>query len=408
LTRASELTYHNRSDSVRPGGSDEPPGRTDGRVDHQREGQLGTETAAGVRTPLYSRHVAAGARLVEFAGYALPIFYEGIVAEHRLVRRAAGLFDVSHMGEFILSGPGALATIDTLLTNNVATLKVGGVRLSFMCHESGGVVDDLLVYRLPDAYMLVVNGANRHKDLAWVREHLGPGTELRDASDDTALIAIQGPESESIVAGIARGDVSGMGFYQSARLEVAGHDVLVSRTGYTGEDGFEVYCGPDEAPLIWDALLEEGRPHGARPVGLGARDTLRLEMGYCLYGNDIDETRTPVEAGLMWITKLDKGDFIGRDAIRNALNAGPAERLVGFELVGRGVPRQHQKMFAGGREVGEVTSGTFSPSLEKGIGLGYLASDVSGEFAVEIRGKAVEARMVSLPFYRDGSVRRRK
>ncbi len=369
---------------------------------------MGTETAAGIRTPLYSRHVAAGARLVEFAGYALPIFYEGIVAEHRLVRRAAGLFDVSHMGEFYLSGDGALATIDRLLTNNVTTLQVGGVRLSFMCYESGGVVDDLLVYRLPDKYMLVVNGANRHKDLEWVREHLETGTDLRDASDDTALIAIQGPASESIIAPITTGDLSEMGFYRSARLEVAGHDVLVSRTGYTGEDGFEVYCGPNEAPDIWDALLEAGEESGARPVGLGARDTLRLEMGYCLYGNDIDENRTPVEAGLMWITKLDKGDFIGRDAIAKVKEDGPAERLVGFELTGRGVPRQHQKMLVGDREVGEVTSGTFSPSLEKGIGLGYMAKDVSGEFQVEMRGRMVEAKTVSVPFYRDGSVKRRK
>ncbi len=369
---------------------------------------MGTDTAAGTRTPLYSRHVAAGARLVEFAGYALPIFYDGIVAEHRLVRRAAGLFDVSHMGEFFLSGSGALATIDRLLTNNVATLQVGGVRLSFMCYETGGVVDDLLVYRLPDKYMLVVNGANRHKDRDWVKQHLAPGTEFRDASDETALIAIQGPVSERIISSITNGDIAGMGFYRSGRCVVAGNDVLVSRTGYTGEDGFEVYCGPDEAPLIWDALLEAGEACGARPVGLGARDTLRLEMGYCLYGNDIDEKRTPVEAGLMWITKLDKGDFIGRDAIAKVEEEGPAQRLVGFEFRGRGVPRQHQKMFVGDREVGEVTSGTFSPSLEKGIGLGYLASDVSGEFQVDIRGKMVDATTVSLPFYRDGSVRRRK
>lgn len=408
MTRVGRLPYHNRLYSERVEGHCEPCARTCGCAGPRQEEELIIDMAAGVRTPLYPKHVAAGAKLVEFAGYALPIFYDGIVAEHRLVRRAAGLFDVSHMGEFLVSGPGAIATLERLLTNNVSTIPVGGVRLSFMCCETGGVVDDLLVYRLDDGFMLVVNGANRNKDLEWVRGHLGGGTDLRDVSDETALIAVQGPAAERVMTPIAGGDVGAMGFYKSARMDVAGRRVLVSRTGYSGEDGFEVYCGPEGAPVIWDALLEAGEQFGVRPVGLGARDTLRLEMGYCLYGNDIDQTRTPVEAGLMWITKLDKGEFIGRDAIRKVQESGPAERLVGFELTGRGVPRPHQKMFARGSEVGTVTSGTFSPSLEKGIGLGYLASDVSGELAVEIRGRMVEARTVALPFYHDGSVRRRK
>lgn len=369
---------------------------------------MSAEAGTTVRTALYAQHEKAGAKIVDFAGYALPIYYEGIVGEHRLVRSAAGLFDVSHMGEFVVTGSGALSTLEKLLTNRVASLKEGGVRLSFMCYETGGVVDDLLVYKLDTGYMLVVNGANHHKDFEWIRGHLDEGTELRDVSDETALIAVQGPSSEPTLAKLTDGDLSRMGFYRSGRLTVAGRPVLVSRTGYTGEDGFEIYCAPPDAPLIWEALLDAGAPAGVRPVGLGARDTLRLEMGYCLYGNDVDETRTPVEAGLMWITKLDKGDFLGSGPIRKMHEAGPAERLTGFELVGRGVPRHGQRIFAAGEEVGAVTSGTFSPSLEKGIGLGYVASDVSGELSIEIRGRMVPARTTELPFYREGSVRRGK
>ncbi len=369
---------------------------------------MATEVGTIQRTALFEQHEAAGAKMVEFAGFALPMYYRGIVEEHKLVRSSAGLFDVSHMGEFLVSGPGALSTLERLLTNRVDTLREGGVRLSFMCYETGGIVDDLLVYRLDDGFMLVVNGANREKDFEWIREHLDDGTDLRDASDETALIAIQGPTSEEALAAIADGDLSDMGFYRHGRLAVAGLPVLVSRTGYTGEDGFEIYCGPDEAPVIWVALLDAGERLGVRPVGLGARDTLRLEMGYCLYGNDMDEKRTPVEVGLMWITKLDKDEFIGRDAIAKARDDGPAERIVGFEIVGRGVPRPHHRIFAGGSDVGEVTSGTFSPSLGRGIGLGYVASGVSGELSIEIRGRMVAARTTTLPFYRDGSVKRRK
>jgi aminomethyltransferase len=374
-------------------------GEEDGRLE---------STTTGVRTALYEQHVAAGARMVEFAGYMLPIYYQSIVAEHNHVRNSAGLFDVSHMGEFLVSGPGALATIERLLTNRVSTLSPGGVRLSFMCYETGGVVDDLLVYRLDDGYMLVVNGSNRRKDFDWIKGRLEHGTEFIDVSDETALIAIQGPASEDVLAPIAGGDVSGMGYYRFDRMEAAGHTVLVSRTGYTGEDGFEVYSDTRQAPEIWSALMESGRGVGVRPAGLGARDTLRLEMGYCLYGNDIDQNRTPVEAGLMWITKLDKGDFVGRDAIRRMQEEGPAQRLVGFELIERGIPRQHQGIYSGGKRVGEVTSGTFSPSLEKGIGLGYLAADVSGDIEIDMRGRMVGARTTSLPFYREGSVKRRK
>lgn len=357
------------------------------------------------KTPLYDRHVAAGAKLAEFAGYEMPIMYAGIVSEHRRVRTTAGIFDVSHMGEFYVHGPGALASLERVTTNRVAALKEGRVQYTALCREHGGFVDDLLVYRLPGRYMLVVNASNRDKDFDWIRSHLGAGATLEDASDETGLVAIQGPASEAVLSKVADADVRGLRYYSSAYTTVAGKSVLVSRTGYTGEDGFEVYSSPDETPVIWDALFAAGKAHGVEPIGIGARDTLRLEMGYALYGNDIDETRTPVEANLMWITKLDKGDFIGRDAIARRVSEGPRETLVGFELLERGVPRHGQRILAGGREVGVVTSGSFSPTFEKGIGMGYVQPGTSGGIEVEIRERRVSAKVVPVPFYRKGSVR---
>ncbi len=359
-----------------------------------------------VRTPLYDRHEAAGARIVDFAGYAMPIQYRGIVDEHRRVRSTAGLFDVSHMGEFVLSGPTALSTLERITTNRASALVDGRVQYSAMCLETGGFIDDLLVYRLGDEYMLVVNAANKAKDREWVLAHLLEGTEFRDDSDETALIALQGPRSEDVLDAAGAGGFRRLGYYYAARGEVAGRSALVSRTGYTGEDGFEIYCAPDDAAPIWDALLEAGAPVDIEPVGLGCRDTLRLEMGYALYGNDIDESRTPAEAGLMWITKLKKGDFIGRDAIVAKRDAGLTERLVGFEIEGRGVPRHGHTITSGGEVVGVVTSGTFSPSLERGIGMGYVTVGTEAPIAVEVRSRRLEARLVDVPFYKHGSVRR--
>jgi len=358
------------------------------------------------RTPLHDRHVSAGARLVEFAGYEMPVMYAGIVSEHRRVRETAGIFDVSHMGEFLIHGPGALAALERITTNRVAALGEGRVQYSALCYEHGGFIDDLLVYRLPGRYMLVVNAANKDKDLDWVRGNLGSGATLEDASDETGLVAIQGPASEAVLSKIVDGDVHSLRYYRSASMTVAGKRALVSRTGYTGEDGFEVYCTPDEAPAVWDGLFAAGREHGVEPIGLGARDTLRLEMGYALYGNDIDDTRTPAEANLMWITKLDKGDFIGRAAIARRLREGVRETLVGFELLERGVPRHGQRILVDGREIGVVTSGSFSPTLEKGIGMGYVPPGTSGGIEIEIRDRRVPATIASLPFYRKGSVRR--
>lgn len=359
-------------------------------------------------TALYSEHLAAGAKMVDFAGLAMPISYEGIVSEHRRVRATAGIFDVSHMGQFIISGGGAIAFLDRLTTNRVATLGVGRVQYSAMCYEDGGFIDDLLVYRLSDGYMLVVNASNRVKDLEWIRSHAPRDVAVEDRTDERAIVAIQGPRSEHILSKLCDPSPSFLAYYGAAAVKVLGRPTLVSRTGYTGEDGFEIYCAGDEAPAIWASLLEAGKGDGIAPIGLGARDTLRLEMGYCLYGNDIDQNRSPVEAGLMWITKLDKGEFIGREAIQRISESGPGERLLGFELTGRGIPRHGHRILAKGREVGVVTSGTFSPSLEKGIGMGYFASDAPTDVEIEIRDRTAAARMTPVPFYRGGSVHRRK
>jgi aminomethyltransferase len=365
-------------------------------------------TSAGKKTPLYDEHVRAGAKIVDFVGWAMPMYYRGIVSEHRLVREAVGLFDVSHMGEFVLTGSDALASLDRIATNRVAALTEGRVQLSLMCNDSGGILDDLLVYRLQGRYMLVVNAANREKDLDWVRDHVRGDVRVEDVTDETALVAVQGPASEGVLSAIAGADVAALPYYHSAAMTVAGCDALVSRTGYTGEDGFEVYCAPDDAATVWGALLEAGRPAGIEPVGLGARDTLRLEMGYALYGHEMDETRTPVESGLLWITKLDKGDFIGREAIARRKEKGARERLVGFELLERGVPRKDQRIVSGGERLGVVTSGSYSPSLDRGIGLGYVPPGVDDAIAIDVRGKNVPARIVGLPMYREGSVRRRR
>ena len=360
------------------------------------------------KTALYDRHVAAGAKMVDFFGWAMPMYYRGIVAEHDRVRSTAGIFDVSHMGQLVLRGPDALAAVERLTTNRASSLEEGRVQYSIMCYEDGGIVDDVLVYRLADRYTLVVNASNSEKDLEWIRSNISGDVALEDHSDHTQLVAIQGPKSEDVLSRIVEADVSTIGYYRSAWLDVLGRRTLVSRTGYTGEDGFEIYGPNDLAPLVWDALLTEGAEWEVEPIGLGARDTLRLEMGYHLYGQDIDATRTPVEAGLSWVVKKDKGDFIGRKAILAREEEGAREHLIGFELEGRGVPRPGQRILAGGEDVGAVTSGTYSPSLEKGIGLGYVSVHADGDLEIERRGRIVPAKRVRPPFYRNGSARRRK
>lgn len=362
------------------------------------------------RTPLYEAHVALGAKLVPFAGFEMPIQYPtGITREHEAVRSAAGMFDVSHMGEFLVEGPGALAFVSYVTTNDPALLAIGQVQYSVFCLPDGGIVDDLLVYRLDeDRFRLVVNGANIDKDWAHVESMAGDyDVELTDESDDVGLIALQGPASEAILQPLVDVDLASMGFYWFEPGHVAGASGIVSRTGYTGEAGFELYLPPQHTRSVWDALLEGGEEHGLIPAGLGSRDSLRLEMGYALYGNDIDEGTSPLEAGLSWLVKLDKEDFVGRSALQAQKDAGLDRKLRGFKLTERGFPRPGYQV-AWGEVSAPVRSGTLSPTLGYGIGTAYLPPEaVPGESVrVLIRNRQVPGEITRLPFYDGGSLER--
>lgn len=350
-------------------------------------------------------HRALGAKMVEFAGYSMPIQYAGILQEHRRVRSTVGLFDVSHMGEFFISGENALAFLQKVTINDVSTLHINQAQYSAMCYDDGGIVDDLLVYRLPEQYMVVVNASNLDKDWQWMREHLPDNVALANRSDDLSLLALQGPRAEDTLKKLTELPLQDIPFYWLREGAVDGVDMIVSRTGYTGEPGFEL-CFPREfSEQIWHAIMSAGAEFDIEPVGLGARDTLRLEMKYCLYGNDIDQTTNPIEAGLGWITKLDKGDFIGKQVIQQAKEQGVARKLIAFELEQKGFPRHGYKIRQGDKESGHVTSGAFSPSLEKGIGMGYVvtaASKVGTPIDIEIRGKRTPARIIKPPFYKKG------
>jgi aminomethyltransferase len=362
-----------------------------------------TRTAPLKRTPLHDVHVKAGARMVPFGGWEMPVQYTGIVDEHRAVRRAVGLFDISHMGEFEIEGPAALATVQRLTTNDVSSLAAGQVQYTLLCYPDGGIVDDLTLYRLGDErFMLTVNAANIDKDWTWVTERGGGGPGWRNVSDETALLAVQGPKAEGLVQRLADCDVTRVPYYHFRRGTVAGVPALISRTGYTGEDGFELYVPASRAEALWHALLDAGRVDGIQPVGLGARDTLRLEMKFALYGNDIDETTNPLEAGLGWVVKPGKGDFIGRSAIEEVRAHGMTRKLAGFEMVEPSVPRHGYRLLRGGAPVGVVTSGSFGPAVERYIGMGYVPSPlaaVGSELEVEIRGKPQQARVVRTPFH---------
>jgi glycine cleavage system T protein (aminomethyltransferase) len=363
------------------------------------------------RTPLYDEHVRLGGKMVPFAGFEMPVQYPtGSTAEHRLVREAAGLFDVSHMGEFTVRGPQALDLVQHLTVNDASHIDVGQAQYSAMCFESGGIVDDLLVYRYHDRYMLVVNASNLEKDWAWVRRHAdGFDVEVEDVSDLTGLLALQGPLARDVLSPLASIDLDAVTYYHFAEGEVGGVPATISGTGYTGEDGFELYVAADDAVSLWSILLEAGLASGVAPAGLGARDSLRLEMGYALYGNDLDADHTPLEAGLGWVTKLDKGDFVGRAALVAQKKAGVPRRLVGLELRERGFPRSGYAVFAGGDVVGTVTSGTVSPSLGKGIALGYVPSRLAAigtSVQIDARGRLLGAEVVRPPFYTRGSIRR--
>lgn len=354
----------------------------------------GPEPDTLTRTPLHDRHVAAGAKLVPFAGWEMPVQYEGIREEHVAVRRECGIFDVSHMGEIETSGPQAAALLQRLLSNDVDKLAVGGAQYSVLCREDGGVLDDLFTYRLAaDRYLTVTNAANHAKDLAWFQVHArGFDAEVADAHERYAMLAVQGPRAREIVQAIADAPLPDR-MTADGRI-LAGRQVLVCGTGYTGEDGVELLCEPGDAPALWDDLTRRG----ARPVGLAARDTLRLEVCFHLYGNDLMEERGPIEAGLGWCCKEATG-FIGAEAVGAAREAGPAEKLVPFRLTGPGIARQGNAVQGGG----EVTSGTFSPCLEIGIGMAYLPVERAGEgtsIAIDVRGRTREAVVAAKPLYR--------
>jgi len=363
------------------------------------------------KTPLHEEHVRLGGKMVPFAGYEMPVQYAtGITAEHRAVRERAGMFDVSHMGEFEVRGADALALVQRVAVNDASAMEVGQAQYSALCREDGGILDDLIVYRFDRHYMLVVNASNRDKDFAWVDGHASDlDVDVLDRSDEIALLAVQGPMAREVLRPLTDMDVDEVGYYRFRPGEVSGRAAIVSATGYTGEDGFELYVDAEDAVELWRELLAAGEAHGLVPAGLGARDSLRLEMGYALYGNDLDEGHTPLEAGLGWITKLGKGDFIGREALARQKETGVERRLVGLRLLERGFPRPGYAIRSKGETVAAVTSGTLSPSLGEGIAMAYLPvglADAGTEVEVDLRGKAVRARVVRPPFYTEGSIRR--
>ncbi len=354
------------------------------------------------KTALYDTHCDLGGKMVEFAGYWMPVQYKGIKDEHLCVRNSLGIFDVSHMGEFFIRGDGAADYLQRMTLNDVTKLERFRAQYTGMCFEDGGMVDDLILYCFGDHYMMIVNAANRKKDYEWMQKHLPDGVELSDRSDEISLFAVQGRNAEKTLQKLTDTDLSEIKFYWFREGKVAGKDAFIARTGYTGEDGFEVGVDADQSVEVWNAILEAGGEFGIQPIGLAARDTLRMEMKYCLYGNDIDETTNPIEAGLGWITKVDKGDFIGRDAIIKVKEQGPSRKLVGFVLKDRAVPRQGYKVMKNGDEVGVVTSGTFSPSLEKGIGIAYIDvphHEAGTGIEISVRGKGIAAEVVKTPFY---------
>jgi aminomethyltransferase len=355
------------------------------------------------QTAFYGLHQSLGAKIVDFAGFAMPVQYAGIIDEHKRVRDTVGMFDVSHMGEVEVRGKDALAFVQRVTVNDASKLGPGRVQYSAMCYDDGGIVDDLLVYNLGDRYMLVINAANVDKDIAWMREHRAGDVTLDDVSDATSLLAVQGPRSLDTLKKLTNADLASLQYYHSMRGNVAGVDMLISRTGYTGELGFELYFPSDRATgeKVWGEIMGAGKQFSLAPVGLGARDSLRLEMGFCLYGHDIDQTTNPIEAGLGWITKVDKGDFIGRPAILKAKQEGARRKLVGFVMEDKAFPRQGYPLLASGGATGIVTSGTVSPTLERGIGMGYVSSPHAKPgtpLTVEIRSRRIPASVVPVPF----------
>ena len=357
---------------------------------------------AAKKTGFYEIHKNLGAKIIEFAGYYMPIQYRGILDEHKRVRTTVGLFDVSHMGEFFFQGSDALSLIQKLTVNDASKLSVYQAHYSAMCYPDGGMVDDLIVYRFPDKYMMIANAANLAKDWEWINSKKSGEVQITNDSDDLSLLALQGPDAEATLRKLTDVDLSAINFYWFAEARAAGIDMMISRTGYTGEPGFELMFPIEHSEKVWIALMQAGKEYDIEPVGLGARDTLRLEMKYCLYGNDIDQTTNPLEAGLGWITKLDKGDFIGKDALLKVKEKGITRKLIGFEVNDRKFPRHGYKIFKNNKEIGFVTSGTFSPILKKGFGMGYVDAKYSAigqAIDIDIREQFVPANVVKTPFY---------
>jgi len=356
-------------------------------------------------TALSEIHAALGAKMVPFAGYNMPVSYQGINLEHQTVREKVGVFDVSHMGEFFVTGPNALSLIQRVCSNDASKLEDGEAQYSCFPNQDGGVVDDLIVYRIAaEKWLLVVNASNIDKDWAWINSHNTMEATLENSSDHYSLLAIQGPKSIQAMQSLTQEDLSAIKFYTFKINTFAGvENVIISATGYTGSGGFEIYCKNTQVAKIWTKVLEAGADWGIQPIGLAARDTLRLEMGYCLYGNDIDDTTSPLEAGLGWITKFNK-DFINSESLKKQKEIGVSKTLVGFELSQRGIPRQGYAIVdAQGNSIGRVTSGTMSPSMGKGIGLGYVPmalKEVGSQIHIQIRNKIVPAMVVKLPFYK--------
>ena len=370
----------------------------------KREGDLVSELK---RTPLYPLYAEiSGVRCIDFGGWELPVQFSGIHKEHEAVREAAGLFDVSHMGEFMVSGPQAENFIQHVTVNDVTTLTPGQAQYSAMCYPDGGVVDDLLVYKLGEkSYMLVVNASNLDKDWEWLQQHLVDGVQMTNESDGTALLALQGPKAEDILAPLVDTDLTQLGaFHFLQQVPFLGASVLISRTGYTGEDGFEIYLPAGDAPAVWKGLLEHGDAHGLLPAGLGARDTLRFEAKLPLYGQELSQAISPLEGGIGFFVKLNQtDDFIGKEALRQQKNDGIPRKLVGIEMIDRGIPRSHYPVYSGDMQIGEITTGTQSPTLKRNLGLALIESGhaaIGTHVEVDVRGKRLKAEVVSVPFYK--------
>lgn len=356
-------------------------------------------------TALTHIHEQLRAKMVPFAGYNMPVQYEGVNAEHETVRTGVGVFDVSHMGEFLIEGEFALELIQLVTSNDASKLAIGDAQYSCLPNDKGGIVDDLIVYRVKEeTYLLVVNASNIEKDWNWISVHNSMNAEMKNISEGYSLLAIQGPKAVEAMQSLTSEDLSTIKFYTFKVSDFAGIDhVIISATGYTGSGGFEIYCKNSEVEQVWNKVFDAGKDFGIKPIGLAARDTLRLEMGYCLYGNDINDTTSPIEAGLGWITKFTK-EFINSEALKKQKEEGVTKKLVAFEMIDRGIPRQHYTIVdAEGNEIGEVTSGTMSPSLKKAIGLGYVTKEFSkrdSEIYIQVRKKTLKAKVVRLPFYK--------